>query len=71
MRTTQQAFHAMRGHVADGCEIQMDNGDLCTLKAVFQGWQLFTPDGKPHMVPTNSAHVVECVVFSYPGDIGP
>ncbi len=70
MRTTQQAFHSMRGHVTDGCEIQMDNGDLLTLKAVHGGWQLFN-NGVPQMVPTDSAHVVECVVFSYPEDIGP
>lgn len=71
MRTTQQAFHSMRGHVADGCEIQMDNGDLVTLKAVHRGWQLFVGD-RPHSVPTDSAHVVECLVFSYPNEeIGP
>jgi hypothetical protein len=56
--------------VADGVQVEMGNGDLCTLRAVMGGWQLFTPDGKPHMVPTDSAHVVECVVFSYPSDIG-
>lgn len=65
MRTTQQAFHAMRGHVTDGCEIQMDNGDLVVLKAVMGGWQLFV-DGRPYSTPTDSAHVVECLVFSYP-----
>lgn len=68
MRTTQQAFHSMRGHVADGCEIQMDNGDLCTLKAVVGGWQLFDQKGRPHSVPTSSAHVVECIVVSYPDE---
>ena len=67
MRTTQQAFHAMRGHVADGCEIQMDNGDLVTLKAVMGGWQMFV-NGRPHSVPTDSAHVVECLVYVYPSE---
>lgn len=67
MRTTQRGFHAMRGHVADGCEIQMDNGDLVTLKAVRDGWQLFV-NGRPHSVPTDSAHVVECLVYVYPSE---
>lgn len=70
VRTTQQAFHSMRGHMVDGCEIQMDNGDLLVLKAVHGGWVL-TRNGTPQDAPTNSAHVIECQVFSYPEDIGP
>ena len=66
--TTQDAFHAMRGDVADGTVIKMNNGDTCTLRATMKGWQLFTPDGKPHAVPTDSAHVVECIVFTYPSE---
>ena len=68
MRTTQQAFHAMRGHVADGTEISMTNGDLVTLRAVMDGWQLYGPTGKPHSVPTRSAHVIECLVYVYPSE---
>ena len=71
MKTTQDEFHAMRGHVADGCQIKMNNGDLATLRAVIGGWQLFV-EGRPHSIPTVSAHVVECLVFSYPSEeIGP
>lgn len=67
-RTTQQGFHPMLGHVADGTEILMDNGDVVILKAVMKGWQLFHND-RPLDVPTDSAHVVACLVFSYPGSI--
>lgn len=68
MITTQQAFHSMRGHVCDGQQIKMDNGDLCTLRAVMGGWQLFDPKGRPHSVATKSAHVVECLVYVYPSE---
>lgn len=68
MRTSQDAFHSMRGHVADGVEIQMNNGELVTLRAVMAGWQLFDQTGRPHSAPTRSAHVVECLVFSYPSE---
>lgn len=68
MKTTQKEFHSMRGHVSDGMQVIMDNGDIVTLKAVMQGWQLFTQDGKPHSIPTNSAHVIECLVYVYPSE---
>lgn len=64
-RVKQNEFHSMRGHVADGVEILMNNGDLVTVKAVMEGWQLFV--GKRQWAPpTNSAYVIECLVFSYP-----
>ena len=68
MKTTQDAFHSMRGHVADGTVITMRNGDVCTLRAVAKGWQLFDAHDRPHSVPTDSAHVVECLVYTYPAD---
>ena len=68
MKTTQDAFHSMRGHVADGTVIIMRNGDVCTLRAVTKGWQLFDAHDRPHSVPTDSAHVVECLVYTYPAD---
>ena len=67
MITTQNAFHAMRGHITDGCQILMNNGDLVVLKAARDGWQLYVND-KPHSVPTDSAHVVECLVYVYPSE---
>ena len=66
--TTQNLFHAMRGHVCDGQVIHMSNGDTCTLRAVMGGWQLFDQRGRPYSVPTDSAHVVECIVTSYPDE---
>lgn len=68
MRTTQDAFSSMRGHVADGCEIVMRNGDVLTLKSVIQGWQLFDQNNRPFNAPTNSAHVVECIVVAHPSE---
>lgn len=67
---TQGEFSSLNGHMVNGTEIQMRNGDVCILKRVAEGWQLHRND-TPFMVPTKSAHVIECVVFSYPEDIGP
>lgn len=67
MRTTQDDFHSMRGHVADGVTVHMNNGDVVSIKAVMQGWQLYV--GKtPHGVPAKSAHVVECLIYNYPNE---
>lgn len=69
MKTTQDAFHPMRGHVADGCEITMRNGDVLTLRATMQGWQLVDAQGRPYWSrPTRSAHVVDCLVYVYPSE---
>lgn len=59
---------ALRGHVCDGMEVAMNNGDVMTVKAVMSGWQLFDQKGRPYAVPTNSAVVLECVVVSYPNE---
>lgn len=66
--TTQKNFHSGYGHVADGTTIKMDNGDVLTLKAVMKGWQLFDEQGRPHSIPTNSAFVIDCLVFAYPSE---
>lgn len=68
MKTTQNQFHPMRGHVCDGCEVMMNNGDVVTVRAVMAGWQLMDADGRPHGIATNSAHVLACVVTSYPSE---
>lgn len=68
MRTTQDAFHPMRGHVADGCVIDMNNGDKLLLKNMMKGWQLYDQHGKPFGAPTNSAHVVACLITSHPSE---
>lgn len=61
----QREFHSMRGHVADGNEIRMNNGDTLVLKAVMKGWQLFK-DNEPWAPPTNSAYIIECLIENYP-----
>lgn len=68
MRTTQDAFHSMRGHVADGTEIVMRNGDTLTLRSRQTEWQLYDQTGRPFGLPTRSAHVVECLVYSHPSE---
>lgn len=68
MRTTQDEFHTMRGHVADGMEIAMRNGDVLTLRAVMRGWQLYDQHDRPFGLATNSAHVISCLVYSHPSE---
>ncbi len=68
MRTTQDEFHSMRGHVIDGNVIDMRNGDTLTLTSTIKGWQLIDQHGRPFGVPTRSAHVVACLVYSHPSE---
>lgn len=68
MKTTQDAFHAMRGHVTEGCEVVMRNGDVLTLTSTMSGWQLVDQGGRRVGAPTPSAHVIECLVYSYPNE---
>lgn len=68
MKTTQDAFHPMRGHVADGTQIQMHNGDTLTIKSVTAGWQLVDQEGRLFGVPTGSAHVLYCLIYTYPSE---
>lgn len=68
MRTTQDAFHSMCGHIADGCEIEMRNGDVLTLRSKVTEWQLYDQTGRPFGFPTKSAHVVECLVYAHPSE---
>lgn len=67
MKTTQTAFHPMRGHVADGCEIQCENGDVLTLNATMKGWQLRDQDGRKYGNETNDAQQVAAYVVEYRG----
>lgn len=68
MKTTQDDFHPMRGHLEDGTQIEMRNGDTLTIKAVTAGWQLVDQDGRPFGVPTASAHVIDCLIYNYPNE---
>lgn len=68
MKTTQDDFHPMRGHLEDGTQVEMRNGDTLTIKAVTAGWQLVGPDGRPFGVPTASAYVIDCLIYNYPDE---
>lgn len=68
MQTTQDQFHPMMGHVADGCVIGMRNGEVLTLKSVINGWQLYDQEGRPFNISTSSAHVVACMVEAHPSE---
>lgn len=68
MKTTQDDFHSMRGHLEDGTQVEMRNGDTLTIKAVTAGWQLVDQDGRPFGVPTASAHVIDCLIYNYPNE---
>ncbi len=64
-KTTQQLFHPMRGHVADGCEIECDNGDVLTLNAVIRGWSLHNQHGVLVGEETNDAYLIARYVMAY------
>ena len=68
VETTQAEFHPMRGHVAEGTQIQMRNGDVLTIKAVVKGWQLVDQEGRPFGHPTHSAHVIDCLIYNHPNE---
>ena len=65
MRTSQNEFHPMRGHVIDGMEIVADNGDILHLSASMYGWVIHHPNGQSEPLP-NAAYV-EHYVINYRG----
>ena len=67
IRTTQQNFSAMHGHIADGTQIVMDNGDVLTMYATMHGWDIYR-DGQEINRCGSSAHAVESFIFHYVGD---
>lgn len=63
--TTQDSFHPMRGHVADGTVIIMRNGDRVTLKATMAGWCLMRQDGTVYAECGHNAYNVAAFVEQY------
>lgn len=63
--TTQDAFHPMLGHVADGVTVRMNNGDVCIIRGTMRGWQIAGPDGKLHGEPTTNANVLASLIATY------
>lgn len=67
VKTTQDEFHPLRGHMEDGAEIVMRNGTTLVLRAVMSGWQLYDKQGREFGSPTASAHDIASLVTSYSG----
>lgn len=65
MTTTQDAFHPLRGHMQDGCQISMSSGDILTLRAVMGGWELRRADGSAVAPPSADARVITDQVVGY------
>lgn len=59
---SQSEFHPMRGHVADGVEVAMDNGDCLTLRASMAGWII---DGPRGLVEMSGAAEIEHYIVTY------
>lgn len=68
MKTTQDLFHPMRGHVDDGCVIKMRNGEEMTVRGTMNGWQLVHADGRHHSAPSHSAYDLARIVNDFPAD---
>lgn len=62
--TTQEAFHPMRGHVADGTRINMRNGSTLIISSTMSGWQLKDDQGIAVGQPTNNAYVLASFIES-------
>jgi len=67
MHTTQDAFHTMRGHVADGTTVSMDNGDVLKISAGMYGWNITDQTGRIVAHGQDSARAVECFIVNYDG----
>lgn len=60
VKITQDNFSAMRGHVADGTQVLMRNGDILSIRSVFpKGWAIYNGD-YPEVCYMESAFEVEC-----------
>jgi len=60
----QENFSTLSGHMQDGEEIHMANGDILMLKAVMRGGQLYRMDGLPYGEATaNASEIVRLVVM--------
>lgn len=62
--TTQDAFHIMRGHVADGTNIILPQGGKLEIVATMKGWRLIDEKGSI-VVESNNAFVIQDAVLTY------
>jgi hypothetical protein len=64
MKTTTENFHAMRGHVAEGCVIVAPSGKEFTIKSTINGWMIYdNSDNLPVSGYLPSAYDVEHFVI--------
>ena len=61
--TTQDAFHAMRGHVADGTTIILPQGGKLEIVASMKGWRLV--DKGRIVGESDNAYIIQDMVLSY------
>lgn len=62
--TTQDAFHVMRGHVADGTIVILPQGGKLEIVATMKGWQLINDKGGI-VGESNSALTIQDMVLNY------
>jgi hypothetical protein len=65
MRTNQQEFHVMRGHLDEGTVIDCDNGDILTIEATMHGWKLVNQRGEQHGEETTDCYLVARYIYGY------
>ena len=63
--TSQQAFHPMRGHVEDGVQVKMDNGETLTIKASMRGWNIANERGETITAMPCVAHEITAFIVGY------
>jgi len=62
--TTQDSFHIMRGHVADGTIIVLPSGERLEINASMKGWRLTDERGEI-VGESNNAFAIQDMVLSY------
>lgn len=62
--TTQECFHVMRGHVAEGTIVILPQGGKLEIVATIKGWQLIGLGGEI-AGESDSAYIIQDMVLSY------
>ena len=65
MNATQQNFHPMRGHIADGNTILCDDGEVLTISNTIHGWKLTNKKGEQVGRPTHDGGQLTQYVIRY------
>ena len=61
--TTQDAFHVMRGHVADGTIVILPHGGKLEIVASMKGWRLV--DKGRIVGESDNAYIIQDMVLAY------